>query len=534
MTKFLMSTALACVLALPAAAATVAEGDTLADKQEYRYWLLDAIKTTDPQKNTDVEGSDVLRQLFEGLMNEDAKGAMVPGVATEYTMSDDGLTYTFKLRPEAKWSNGEPVTAANFVDGWRRAVDPATASEYAWFMELMNIVNAKEIVAGEAAPDTLGVTAVDDHTLEVKLTQPTAYFVKTLSHPTTFPVLKSVIDQHGDAWTQPGNLVGNGAYKLTGHNLGVDITMEKNPEYWDAANVILDKLTGITVNDQNIALTRYQAGELDRFQIPAGQYPRLHAEFPDEAVSLPYSCSYTYLINVSDKGPEVLKDKNIRRALALSLDRDVIVNQVLQGGQRPAYNWTHWAIEGFEMPEIAMAAMTQADRTAEAKSLLEAAGYSPQNPLNLTLNYNTSEDHKKIAVVAQQMWKPLGVNLTLNNMEWKVHTDRMQNQDFELARYAWCADYNEASTFTDYFRSTGKNEGRFNSPEYDKLLDEAVTSDNPNDQYQAAEAILAEELPLIPIYHYAKVDMIKPYVKGLPLENVMQSWYAKDMYITKQ
>ncbi|MFV0292603.1 MAG: peptide ABC transporter substrate-binding protein [Paracoccus sp. (in: a-proteobacteria)] len=532
MTKFLITTALALTIAVPSFAATVADGDELAEVQEYNFWLLDAIKTTDPQKNTDVEGSDVLRQLFEGLMNEDAKGAMIPGVATEYSKSDDGLTYTFKLRPEAKWSNGEPVTAADFVYGWQRAVDPATASEYAWFMELMNIVNASEIVAGKAAPDTLGVTAVDDHTLEVKLTKPTAYFINTLSHSTTFPAPRAAIEEHGDNWTQPGNLVSNGAYILTGHNLGVDITMEKNPEYWDADNVILTRLTGITVNDQNIALTRYQAGELDRMDIPAGQYPRLKEEFPDEATSFPYACSYAYMINVSDKGPEVLKDVNIRRALALSLDRDIIVNQVLQGGQKPAYNWTHWAIEGFEVPETAMASMTQEDRTAEAKALLEAAGYTPENPLNLTLNYNTSEDHKKIAVVAQQMWKPLGVNLTLNNMEWKVHTDRMQNQDFELARYAWCADYNEASTFTDYFRSTGKNESKFNSPEYDALLDEAVTSENPNVQYEAAEQILAAEQPLIPIYHYANVDMIKPYVKGLPLENVMNSWYARDMYIT--
>ncbi|WBU61567.1 peptide ABC transporter substrate-binding protein [Paracoccus albus] len=533
MNKFLMSTALTMALTLPAAAATVAEGDELAETQEYNFWLLDAIKTTDPQKNTDVEGSDVLRQIFEGLMNEDLQGGMIPGVASDYEMSEDGLTYTFTLRPEAKWSNGEPVTAKDFVYGWQRAVDPATASEYAWFIELMNVVNATEIVNGEAEPNTLGVTAIDDNTLEVKLTQPTAYFIKTLSHPTTFPVLQSVVEEHGDAWTQPGNLVGNGAYTLASHDLGVQITMEKNPEYWDAENVILDKLTGITVNDINVALTRYQSGELDRVDIPAGQYPRLKEESPDEAYSLPYACSYGYLVNMSDKGREELKDPNVRRALALGLDRDIIVEQVLQGGQRPSYNWTHWAMEGFEVPEIEMASMSQEDRTAEAKRLLEEAGFTSDNPLRLTLNYNTSEDHKKIAVVAQQMWKPLGVELTLNNMEWKVHTDRMQNQDFELARYAWCADYNEASTFLDYFRSTGSNYGEFNNAEYDALLDEAVTSENPNEQYTAAEEILAQELPIITIYHYAQVDMIKPYVKGLPLDNVMNSWYGKDMYITQ-
>ncbi|WBU57809.1 peptide ABC transporter substrate-binding protein [Paracoccus sediminicola] len=534
MTKLLMSTALALSFALPATAATVADGDELAETQEYNFWLLDAIKTTDPQLNTDVEGSDVLRQLFEGLMNEDLQGGMVPGVATDYEVSEDGLTYTFNLRPEAKWSNGEPVTAQDFIYGWQRAVDPANASEYAWFIELMNVVNASEIVNGEAELDTLGATAIDDNTLEVKLTKPTPYFIKMLSHPTTFPVLKSVVDEHGDDWTQAGNLVGNGAYVLTDHDLGVQITMEKNPEYWDADSVILEKLNGITVNDINVALTRYQSGELDRVDIPAGQYPRLKEEYPEEAYSLPYACSYAYLVNLSDKGREELQDPNIRRALTLGLDRDIIVEQVLQGGQRPAYNWTHWAMEGFEMPEIEMASMSQEDRVAEAKRLLEEAGFGPDNPLNLTLNYNTSEDHKKIAVVAQQMWKPLGVNLTLNNMEWKVHTDRMQEQDFELARYAWCADYNEASTFLDYFRSTGSNYGEFNNADYDALLDEAVTSENPNEQYTQAEQILAQELPLIPIYHYAQVDMIKPYVKGLPFDNVMNSWYGKDMYIAAE
>ncbi|MFV0409917.1 MAG: ABC transporter substrate-binding protein [Paracoccus sp. (in: a-proteobacteria)] len=533
MTRFLLSTALAFTLALPAAAVTIAPGDELADKQEYNFWLLDAIKTLDPQKNTDVEGSDIARLLFEGLMNEDAKGAMVPGVASEYSTSEDGLTYTFKLRPEAKWSNGDPVTASDFVYAWQRLADPATASEYAWYIELMNVANATDIVAGDKPREELGVKAVDDHTLEVTLTQPTPYFVKMLSHGSTFPVPQKVIEKYGDDWTKPGNIVGNGAFTLESHNLGVDITTVKNPEYWDAENVVLQKAKGITVNDQNIALTRYEAGELDRFDIPAGQYPRLKEQYPDQAISLPYSCSYAYIYNLSDKGPEALKDPNVRRALSLALDRDIIVDKVLQGGQRPSYYWTHWAIEGFEAPDIAMADMPQEERVTEAKKLMEEAGYTPDKPLKLTLNYNTSEDHKKIAVVAQQMWKQIGANITLNNMEWKVHTDRMQNQDFDLARYAWCADYNEASTFLDYFRSTGKNEGRFSSADYDALLDEAKTSDDPNAQYKAAEQILAAELPLITVYHYATVDMIKPYVKGLPLENVMNTWYGKDLYITK-
>ena len=529
MSRLFTTTALLAVLALPAQAVQPAEGETLADSQTYTFWLLDAIKSLDPAKNTDVEGSDVLRQLFEGLMNEDATGAMVPGVAESFTESDDKLTYTFTLR-DAKWSNGQPVTAEDFVYAWQRVVNPDTASEYAWFMELMNIVNATEIVKGEKAPEELGVRAVDDRTLEVKLTTPTPYFIKTLSHGTTFPVPRAVIEEHGDAWTQPGNLVGNGAFVLDSHNLGVDIAMSKNPEYWDAANVVMETIRGVTVNDNNIALTRYQAGELDRVDIPAGQYPRLEQESPDEAVSMPYACSYAYVFNLSDKGPEALKDVRVREALSLGLNRDIIVENVLQGGQRPATTWTHWAIEGFDQPETELATMSQEDKTARAQALLTEAGYGPDNPLELSLQYNTDENHKKLAIAAQQFWKPLGVNVTLNNVEWKVHTDRLQNQDFEIARYAWCGDYNEPTTFLDWFRTDGYNSGKWSNAEYDKLMADSKTAEDPAPLYKRAEEILAEEVPAAFVYHYATVDMINPAIKGLPMQNVLNAWYAKDLY----
>lgn len=530
MSKLFTTTALLAALALPAQAVQPAEGETLADSQTYTYWLLDAIKSLDPAKNTDAEGSDVLRQLFEGLYNEDEKGAMIPGVATDYALSDDKLTYTFTLRPEATWSNGDPVTANDFVYAWRRVADPATASEYAWFIELMNIENASAIVKGEMTPDQLGVKAIDDHTLEVKLSTPTPYFIKTLAHTSTFPVSQKVIEAEGDNWTQPGKLVGNGAYVLESHNLGVDITMVKNDNYWDAANTIITRGKGVTVNDVNIGLTRYEAGELDRVDIPAGQYPRLKEEKPDEAISTPYACSYAYIYNLSDKGPEALKDLRVRKALSLGVNRDVIVDQVLQGGQKPAWTWTHWAIEGFEAPENADAAKTQEQRIEEAKALLAEAGYGPDKPLNLTIQYNTSEDHKKLAVAVQQFWKQLGVNVTLNNVEWKVHTDRLQNQDFEVARYAWCGDYNEASTFLDWFRTEGYNSGKWSNAEYDKLLADSKTAEDTVPLYKRAEEILAAEVPAAFVYHYANVDMIASDVKGLPLDNVMNDWYLKDVY----
>ncbi|AXC50436.1 peptide ABC transporter substrate-binding protein [Paracoccus suum] len=534
MTKLLLTTALTCAFAFPALAAKPAEGEKLADKQEYTFWLLDAIKSMDPAKNTDVEGSDVLRQLLEGLMIEDNKGAMIPGVAESFDESPDKLTYTFHLR-DAKWSNGDPVTAGDFVYGWRRVADPKTASEYAWFMELMNIENATKVVKGELPPDQLGVKAIDDKTFEVKLSNPTPYFIKTLAHTSTFPVPQKVVEAEGDNWTQPGKFVGNGAYKLDSHDLGVSVVMSKNDQYWDAANTILTKLTALTVNDNNVALTRYQAGELDRVQIPAGQYPRLKEQFPNEAISIPYGCSYTYLFNLSDKGPEALKDLRVRQALSYAVDRDTIVDKVLQGGQKPAYWWTHWAVEGFEAPDIEFSKWTQAERVEKAKALLAEAGYGPGGkPLKLTIQYNTDDNHKKLAVAVQQFWKAIGVDAQLANYEWKVHTDRLQNQDFETARYAWCDDYNEASTFLDYFRTEGYNNGKWSNAEYDKLLADSKTSANPAEDYKKAEQILIGDMATVPVYHYAKVDMIKPDMRGVPLENLMNDWYAKDFYRVAQ
>ena len=461
----------------------------------------------------------------------------MPGVALEHTISEDLTTYTFKLRPDAKWSNGEPVTAGDFVYAWQRLVDPATASEYAWYIELMQVANASEIIAGTKPITDLGVKAVDATTLEVKILAPLPYFPKMLTHSSVFPAIKSVIDAKGADWTKPENIVGNGAYVLKEHIPGEKVVMEKSPTYWNAASVIMSPVTALTINDENAALTRYQAGELDRTTVPAGQYPRLHEEFPNEAISTPYSCSYIYWMNLAEgKGNPALKDVRVREALSYALDRDIVVNNILQGGQKPAYNWTHWAMNGFVMPTVEYAGWTQADRDAKAVALMAEAGFGPDNPLKVTLNYNTSEAHQKIAVAVQQMWKQkLGVEMTPANYEWKVHTDKMLAGDFEMARYAWCADYNEASTFLDLFTTySGHNDIKFDSPEYDKLMKDAKTMADPSPNYTAAEAILTAEMPIIPIYHYAKVDMIKPDIKGLPQNNVQQTWYAKDIYRVQQ
>lgn len=520
------------VLVAPAFAANVPEGVTLAEDQTFTYRVLDEHSSVDPQIVEDVSGSEIVRDLFEGLMNQDADGNLVPGVATGFTVNETNDVYTFTLRPEAKWSNGDPVVAGDFVYAWQRLIDPELASPYSWFGELMSIENASAILAGEMDKSELGVKAIDDHTLEVTLTASLPYFPLMTTHASTFPVNPKVVEEFGADWTKPGNIVSNGAYILTEHLPNERSVRERNEMYWDNANTVIDKTVALVINDENVALTRYMAGELDRTEVPSGQYPKLHEEYPDEAVSFPRLCNYYYTFNLSDSGPEVFKDVNVRKALALAVDRKIIVDNVLAGGQREAFTFTPAATAGFEVPSVDMAEMTQADRDAMAKELLAEAGYGPDNPLSFSMIYNTSDSHKKIAIAMSQMWKQkLGVEVELGNMEWQVFLEERGNQNFELARGAWCGDYNEASTFLDLVTSqSGYNDGKFSNARVDELMAEAKTSADPQPLYTEVEQILADEMPVIPVYHYAGVYMLDSDLGGFPINNVEQNWYSKDLY----
>ncbi len=507
-------------------------GETLASDQTFTYRVLDEHSSVDPQVVEDVSGAEIVRDLFEGLMNQYADGNLVPGVATGFEANEANDVYTFTLRDNAKWSDGTPVTAHDFVYAWQRAVNPELASPYAWYMELMSIENAKEIIAGEKPIEELGVEAVDDRTLRVNLSEPLPYFATMTTHSTTFPAPKHVIEEHGAEWTKPGNIVSNGAYVLTEHVPSERSVRERNPMYWDNENTIVDKIVALVINDENQALTRYLAGELDRTEVPAGQFPRLKQEYPDEAISFPRLCNYYYTFNLSDSGPEAFKDQRVRHALSLAVDRKIIVENILAGGQPEAYTFTPGATAGFEIPENPVATMTQSERDDLARELLQQAGYGPDNPLKFDMIYNTSEAHNKIAVAMSQMWKQkLGVEASLANMEWKTFLDTRGAQNFELARGAWCGDYNEASTFLDLLTSeSGYNDGKYSNAKVDELMRQAKSSSDPQPLYSEVEFILSNEMPVIPIYHYAGVYMLDDDLGGWPVNNVEQNWYSKDLY----
>ncbi len=275
-------------------------GEKLSENQELTYRLLDQFPTLDPQLNEETAGFHVIRDLFEGLMIQDADGNLIPGVALTWTPSNENKTWTFKLREDAKWSNGDPVTAHDFVYAWQRAVDPATASPYAWYMEMTSIVNAAEILAGEMDPSELGVKALDDHTLEVQLTQSLPYFPMMTTYAThDARVPKATVEEFGAKWTEPENIVSNGAYVLTELVLNEYHTREKNPMYWDADNVIIEKITGLVINDANEALTRYKAGELDMHgrRCRPGQFPNAAGRVCRTRRSVPRLCTYYYAFN---------------------------------------------------------------------------------------------------------------------------------------------------------------------------------------------------------------------------------------------
>ena len=294
-------------------------------------------------------------------------------------------------------------------------------------------------------------------------------------------------------------------------------------------------MTGYVINDSNQALTRWRADEFDMLEpLPAGAFPGLKEEFPEQAHSVPRLCSYYYAFNFREDAHPALQDPRVREALSLAIDRSVIVDQVLKGGQTPAYNFAHAATAGFAVPELAAAQMSQAERDAEAARLFEEAmaegGF--ETPITLDLIYNTSEEHKQIATIISQMWKQkLGVETNLSNYEWQTYLDIRKEGNFDVARSAWCADYNEASSFLDLLTTThGSNDGQFSNLRYDELLEQSKTAADPQPLYTEAEGIIDEEAAIAPIYHYANAFLLDDSIKGFPYNNAENNWYVKNFY----
>lgn len=525
--------ALALVLALGACSSGSNPSDALpADAKTLLRGANQEPDSLDPQKARSVEAQRILRDVCEGLTLLDKTGGVAPGTAREWSTSPDGKRYTFHLRPDARWSNGDRVAAQDFVAGLRRLVDPATASQYAQVVSV--IANASEIVAGKQPADALGVSAPDETTVVIDLTAPATYLPSLLSHPSTCPVHRPTLLQHPEAFARAGTMVSNGAFRLAQWAQGSQILLLRNRYYWGNGANHLDAVRYFPISDENAELTRYRAGALQiTTTVPRGQYDWIKANLPGELHGSPLLFTYFYGFNL-DRPP--FKDNApLRRALSLVIDREKLTNLVLRTGELPAYGWIPPGVHDYTAQSFDYRATPLAERIAEARRLYAQAGYSAARPLRFELRYNSGEVHDKLALAVASMWKEaLGVQVRLTSEEFKSLLQDIDRGDVEMFRSSWAGDYNDAYTFAQYFTSDfGINMAHYRSPEYDSLVKAAaaeVDSGRRRESLQSAERVLLRDHPLIPLYFYAANHLVKPEVSGW-YENVMQVTYSKDLTV---
>ncbi|HYD29380.1 MAG TPA: peptide ABC transporter substrate-binding protein [Azospirillaceae bacterium] len=476
-------------------------------------------ETLDVHKSATLPEYYIELDLFEGLLTSSASGEPVPGVAESWAISEDGRVYTFSLRRDAKWSDGAPVTARDFVFSWRRAVAPETASPY--IALLWPILNAKAIAEGkETDRSKLGVEALDDRTLRVTLHHPAPHFPSILIHHVTFPIQEAAYTAHGPAFIRPEHFVGNGPFVLAEHVPHSHIKLARNPHFHSADQIHLDAVYYYPIDDQNAELRRYRAGELDiTGDVPSAQIPWVRQTFGGQFHSAPTLGVYFYGFNLRHEPWR--NAPKLRRALSLAIDRDLLVEKILQGGEVPAYGIVPPGTAGYEPPAPDQARLMQADRDALARRMLAEAGYGPGKPLKVELLFNSSENHKRVAMALAAMWREkLGVHATTTNREWKLFlNDRKDRTYKDLARDRLVAIYNDPLAFLETFRSDqeGGNVPSYADPVYDDLLARAATMPEAESRSQTlrmAEERLIADSPVIPLFFFSSRHLVADHVKG--------------------
>ncbi|UTV30908.1 peptide ABC transporter substrate-binding protein [Photobacterium atrarenae] len=521
---------IASLITLPAAAMPYPAGTQLAEKQEITLNNGAEVTSIDPAKQAAEPAFNLGRDLFEGLTTQDKQGQTVPGVATHWDVNANNTVYTFHLR-DSKWSNGEPVTAHDFVYSWQRLLDPKTASPYAWFAAIPGIKNADAIMNGEAAPSSLGVRALDDHTFEVTLEEPIPFFIKLLSHPVMAPVHQATVEQYGSAWTQPEHIVTNGAFTVSAWKVNEKMVMVKNPHYWNADAVVLNQITWLPIGDANVSLNRFLAGELDEaLSIPAAQKNRILKQFPTKVATTSASLGSIFYYLNTQSGPT--QDLRVRQALSYAIDRNIMTQAIVKNGGVPMYTLVPPQTDNFDSFTPAYATWTQQVRNQKAKALLAEAGYSKANPLKLTFTVPTFSQDVKMATAMAGMWKSvLGAQVEIKQLEPKVFY--ALKDPGNISRGGWTADYNEASTWLDIFVSNGEfNDSRYQNPQYDALMRQSKTLSDPSAQYRQAEQLLIQDMAIIPMYRRGGDKyLLQPYIGGYERTNPEAAYYRKNVYV---
>jgi len=489
--------------------------------------------TLDPQRARTDAAFNILRDVFEGLTAVGPDGEAVPAAAESWTVSADGLEYVFWLRQGLRWSSGDPLTAADFVAGMRRLVDPATASPYA--QVLTPVRNAAAIVRGEMPADRLDVSAPDDRTVVIRLSTPAPYLPGLLAQPGTFPLHGPSFQEHAGEHARPGRLVSNGAFVLKEWVVGSHVVAERNRAYWNDAGTAIERVDYVHHDDPSVEFRQYRSGELDvTYVVPPGQFAWIKANLPDELQISPQLSVYYYGFNLTR--PPFKDDPGLRRALSLVVDRERLTTAVTGVGEAPAYGWVPPGVADYTPQQFDYAARPWEARVAEARELYRRSGYSAERPLRVEIRYNSGEVHNRLAVAVAAMWKEtLGVESSLYAEEFRALLQSIQARtDTQVFRSSWVGDYNDAFTFAQLLQSDfGINLTGYSSARYDELLDAATGEPDPARRralLEEAERVMLADHPVLPLYFYVNKHLVKPRVRGWS-DNVMNVQYSKDLRI---
>jgi oligopeptide transport system substrate-binding protein len=488
----------------------------------------------DPHTTSGLPENQIQRSLFEGLVSRTSESLeVIPGVAESWDISEDRLTFTFHIRKNARWSNGDTLNAHDFVWAWQRALNPGLGNQYAYMYYVMK--NAEAYNKGEITDfSEVGIRALDDYRLQVELSGPTPYLLELLAFKTMYPVHRATVEKFGGvdrratAWTRPENFVGNGPFVIKEWAPNQVLSVKKNPYYWDSDNIRLNEIHFYPIQSANTEERMFRAGQLHFINVLPVDKIEAYKTAGDPAYDeFPLFTTYYYHLNTT-KAP--LNDVRVRKALAYSIDRALITEKVMKGGQLPAFNFTPPNDLGYT-PEAKMVFDVEL-----ARKLLAEAGYPDGKGFpEVTILYNTLEQHQTIAVVIQQMWKEaLGIDVNMRNEDWKVYLDNVRTMNYDIARAGWGGDYVDPNTFLDvHVTDGGQNKTGWSNARYDELIRLAAQTADQNQRFayfQEAEAILVEEAPIIPIYTYVRNRLVHPAIKNWH-SNILDDYFYKHVYL---
>jgi oligopeptide transport system substrate-binding protein len=486
-------------------------------------------RTLDPQLAEDTFSFPVLRDLYEGLTAEDRSGRIVPGVAESWSVDKAGTTYTFVLRPEAKWSNGDRVTPEDFVEGLRRAVDPHTASGSS---ELLAVIKgASEIIAGRKKVSDLGVRVVDENSVQVELEHPAPFVLQILSQPIAAPTHLQTNAKSTE--TADKAKISNGAYVLVARITGSYIELAKNPNYWDAARVLIDRVRYINAESESTEIREYVAGQVDMTStIPTPDLERVTQKYGAEIQTAPILGTLYLGLDVSE--PPLRDNHDLRQALSMAVDRNMISEHVTVG-VTPAYTFVAKGISGYRPPAYEWSQWPRDRQLAYARTLFSRSGYSASKPLHLTLYFNSGESIQRIMIAIAASWSQnLGVSTDLVSDEFRVFLEGRKNHSrWDVARLGWYADYDDPASFLEVFsKNNSQNDPGYTSSEFNNLIDSARIEPNPDKRIlllEKSEEVLLNDYPIIPVYFYTARRLVKPYVGGAEISSLNHT-YSKHLF----